>query len=224
MLRLVQPGQPLVFHGVSWATLEELVASNRRLRLAYDGGVLELMPPGSFHEICKTWFNLLLSVLVLELGVRLKCCGSTMMKRADVSQGVEPDTCYYLANGPRVRDWRALDLTLDPPPDLAIEIDITSSSLNRLAIYARLRVPEVWRYDGEHLFVHRLTAQGDYETRPDSAVLPFLPMQELVPLLERGVVLPDDYEVLSQLRVWVQTRLRPLWDAHRAGAANGTLG
>jgi Uma2 family endonuclease len=100
---------------------------------------------------------------------------SATWKRADLARGVEPDTCYYLASFSAVCDKQEIDLETDPPPDLACEIDLSSSSLDRLAIYAALGVPEVWRFDGEALHVHRLGRRGAYSAAKASKALPGLP-------------------------------------------------
>ena len=120
------------------------------------------MSPSSMHERYNCLFRRMIETLTEELAIPIKGAGSTTFKREDLERGLEPDSCFYLANERRIRGKRELDLTIDPPPDLAIEIDITSSSLDRQGIYAALGVPEIWRFDGESLRVYQLQPDGTY--------------------------------------------------------------
>jgi Uma2 family endonuclease len=183
---------------------------NRRVRVTYDRGNLELMSPSPVHEIYKRLFGRLLDVLAEELDVSFKACGSTTFRREDLDRGLEPDECFYLAGAARVRDWKTLDLASDPPPDLAIEIDITRSCLNRMGIYAALGVPELWQFDGETLQVYQLGTDGAYGPRPQSLAFPFLPLPEIVSLFQQCVAEADDRLVLKALRKWVRERVVPL--------------
>jgi Putative restriction endonuclease len=103
-----------------------------------------------------------------------------------------------------VRDWRTLDLAVDPPPDLAIEIDITSSVLNRMDVYAALRIPELWRFDGQALEVYHLSTDGVYASTAKSIALPLLPLDKLLPLLEQGVSRSSDAEWLREIQIWLR--------------------
>jgi Uma2 family endonuclease len=201
-----ETAQRIVFRGVDWQTYQRFrdAVGDRPVRLTYDRGSLELMSPTSPHEIYKKWFGRLLDVLARLLTIRIKACGSTTFAREDLGRGLEPDECFYLHSGARVHDWSAVDLAHDPPPDLAIEIDITSSSLNRLAIYAALGVPELWRFDGETLFIYHLGANGEYEQVQRSGYFPFLPFPELVPFLHQALQTDDDIGLEDALRDWVQ--------------------
>jgi Uma2 family endonuclease len=212
--RLPEPGAPQQFllQGTNWQTYEKVLEAigDRPIRVTYDRGNLELLSPSPIHEIYKRLFGRLLDVLAEELDVYFKACGSTTFRREDLDRGLEPDECFYLACGARVRDWRTIDLTQDPPPDLAIEIDITSSSLNRMGIYAALGVPELWRFDGETLQVYQLGVDGAYSPRPHSLAFPLLPLAEVVSLLQQSVAEADDRVVLKALRTWVRERVVPL--------------
>ena len=144
-----------VLHNVRWETYQNLVndlESQPGSRLAYDGGTLEIAMPRSPHETYKKLLARLVELVTEELGVDMRSFGSTTWSRADLQKGIEPDECYYIQNEGAIRGRDTIDLTVDPPPDLAIEdlatgIDVTSSSLNRLTIYAALGIREVWRYD-----------------------------------------------------------------------------
>lgn len=207
--------QRIVLSGVGWAGYEKLleVVGNRPVRVTYDRGDIELMSPSPIHEWYKRYFGLLFAVLAEELSLPIKGCGSTTFRREDLERGLEPDECFYLASGPRVHDWVNLDLSVDPPPDLAIEVEITSSILNRLGVYAGLGVPELWRFDGETLSFHRLRQDGTYEVCPQSPALPFLVPAEVVALLQQGPGVANDGEWLRSARRWVRERVLPVYQS-----------
>ncbi len=98
---------------------------------------------------------------------------------------MEPDECYYLAHASALRDVEELDLSVDPPPDLAVEVDISRSSLDQLAIYADMGVPEVWIYDEEAIHIWIRQADGHYREEPRSLSFPFLPMHEFLGFVQR---------------------------------------
>ena len=129
------------------------------------------MSPSVEHEGLARTIAMIVSIVAEELEVDVLDAGSTTFKREDLERGFEPDACFYIQNECRIRGLRRIDLTVDPPPDLVIEVDITSPSLNKLPIYASIGVPEVWRHDGERLTV--LRRQGDrYAEATVSGVLP----------------------------------------------------
>ncbi len=128
-------------------------------------------------------------------------------------RGLEPDDCFYLASFDKVVDWNTLNLERDPPPDLALEVDVTSSCLDRMGVYAGLRVPEVWRFDGEQWHIHVLGADGAYQESPSSAALPYLPLPEIIPLLRQSLYVGDDRERVRILRRWARERVLPLHQA-----------
>jgi len=143
--------QRVILRNISWETYERLLeerGDSRVPRLAYDRGELEIMSPSSEHESVGYFVSLLVAVLAEEMGVNAYGVGSTTYKRGDLGRGFEPDASFYIANEEPVRGKPRIDLAVDPPPDLVIEIDITSPSLDKFPIYARLGVHEVWRYDG----------------------------------------------------------------------------
>ena len=129
------------------------------IRLTYDRGLLEIMTPLDPHESYKKLLGRFVEALTEELDVEICSLGSRTCSREDLVRGLEPDQCYYIQNEQVVWDKEQIDLNQDPPPDLVIEIDITSSSINRLDLYADLGVPEVWRYDGRCLTIYRLEAK-----------------------------------------------------------------
>jgi Uma2 family endonuclease len=157
------------------------------------------------HEAQDRLLGRLVVVLTEELGLPLKCGGSTTFRRRKKQRGLEPDECYWIAHEAVVRNKDVIDLRTDPPPDLAIEIEITRSALNRMAIYAAIGVPEVWRFDGRTLTFHVLDADGQYRESTHSLAFPkFTPADLLAFLNLRGQM--DENAIIRQFRAWVQQR------------------
>jgi len=171
---LIPSEQRVLLHNISWETYERLLAAQQDAsapRFTYDRGRLEIMSPSAEHEQFKEVITLLVNVTAEERAVDVEGFGSTTFRRADLERGFEPDACFYIEHVKRVRGKAHLDLTVDPPPELVIEIDITHPSLNKFLIFAQLGVPEVWRYDGRQLRIFRLTGT-EYVESDESAVLP----------------------------------------------------
>ena len=157
-------------------------------RFTFDRGMLEIMSPSPEHEAYNRSIALLIETLAEQLDMDVYDLGSTTFRREDLERGFEPDSCFYIRNEDRVRGKDRIDLAVDPPPDLVIEVDITSPSINKLSIYAGLGVPEVWRYDGEKLEILQLGNDGYVEV-PESAALPGLKSSVLGGLVERSKAL-----------------------------------
>jgi Uma2 family endonuclease len=209
------PAQRFVLSAVPWASYEKILdaLSEHHVRITYDRGDLELISPLPIHERYKIQFGRILTMLAEELDIPVAALGSTTFRREDLERGLGPDECYYLSSAALVQDWRELDLSRDPPPDLAVEIENTTSCLNRMSIYANLGVPEVWRFDGDTLEAYRLIAGPDYEAVTTSPGLPFLPLAEIVPLVQQAVGGGDDRPALRAMRAWVRQRVAPLYRA-----------
>jgi Uma2 family endonuclease len=139
----------VILHNTSWGTYERLMeerGESRVPRFTYDRGELEIMSPSTEHESIAYYIGLLVAVFAEEAGVDLYGAGSTTFDREDLGRGFEPDACFYVQNAERVRGKPRIDLRLDPQPDLVIEVDITSPSLDKFPIYARASIPEIWRH------------------------------------------------------------------------------
>lgn len=195
-----------VLYDVSWETYDLLCRQleNRPIRLTYDGTSLEIMSPSLWHEIVSSVLGRFVERIAEERGIPFASGGSTTFRREDLLRGLEPDRCYWIAHERQVRGQRKLDLHKDPPPDLAIEVDITRSSLDRLEIYSRLRIPEVWRCNGSRLEILLLQPSHDYAVSQRSLAFPFLPAQQLVQFL------PDDSsqsesDCLQRCLAWVRS-------------------
>ncbi|UBF27070.1 Uma2 family endonuclease [Kovacikia minuta CCNUW1] len=155
--------QRVALHNISWQTYQAMLAdmgNHRSSRLAYDHGVLEITMPSDLHEFIKHLLERIITALTEELNVKVRGVGSVTLDREDLEQGVEPDAGFYIQNASRIRG-RTLDLINNPPPDLVVEVDITSSSTRRLNIYKSLQVPEVWRCTARKLEIKQLKG-GEY--------------------------------------------------------------
>jgi Uma2 family endonuclease len=210
--RTLEPEQRVVLHGIGWEgyeTMLRLVDDRCRVRLAYDRGDLEIMSPSRDHEVFGEVLGRVVTTVTEELRIPCLAAGSTTWRKQAEDQGLEPDKCYYLANFPRVRGKKQIDLSIDPPPDLAIEVEISRSAMNRMRIYAALGVPEVWRYNGEVLRVAQLQADGTYAEVPTSPSLPFLPLDEVARWIRLAEEIEDHSEWGRQFREWVRDELAP---------------
>jgi Uma2 family endonuclease len=201
-------GQQLVLGDVSWRSYERLlrVFDDRHLRITYDRGALEIMTLSPEHERFKCLLSYLILVLVEELGWNMASFGSMTFKRKKKRRGLEPDECYWIQSEPMVRGKDKIDLRRDPPPDLVIEVNWTHSSLDRLAIFAALLVPEVLRFDGRTLRIHLLGSDVRYSESERSRVFPFLPMPELTRFVAMRSSLSET-DIVRQVRAWVRERI-----------------
>ena len=202
--------QRLVLTNVDWKTYSRLLrlfAGRRSIRLSYDRGVLEIMSPLLEHESDARFLGWLVVALADELGLTIKVGGSTTFRRRRLRRGLEPDDSYWIAHEPQVRGKRQIDLRVDPPPDLAIESDVTHSSVNRMGIYAALGVPEVWRIDNQVLTFHVLGANQRYAVAANSLSFPTITPADLVPFLAmRGPQFAEN-DIVRQFRVWLRHRI-----------------
>jgi Uma2 family endonuclease len=196
-----------ILRGVSWSTYEALLADlgEHRGRIAYDQGLLEIMSPSQGHEGLKRLIGRLVEMLSLELGIEILSTSSLTLKLPKLLKAVEADESYYIQNEARVRH-KEIDLTVDPPPDLAIEVEVSRSAIDRLGIYAALGVPEVWRHDGTSLKVLVLQGDGSYGQSDQSRAFPMLPVDEFARFLEMRSTLSENQVVIG-FRDWIRTHL-----------------
>ncbi|MGH9677265.1 MAG: Uma2 family endonuclease [Candidatus Acidiferrum sp.] len=201
--------QRLLLDSVSWEDYSRLLRAlaDRRIRLTYDRGTLEIMTPTPEHERFKHLLRRLIDVLTEELKLKSAGFGSMTCRRRKRRRGLEPDECYYIANQHLVRQFDHIDLRRDPPPDLALEIDVTNSSLDRLPIYASLGVAEVWRYESQVMTFHVLDASGKYQIASESQSFPGLNPADLGTFITMRKQLEDDNAVIGQFRDWVRQKL-----------------
>ncbi len=205
---LIQPTEIVHLSGISWQTYENLLtelSNSRRLRLTYNRGNLEIMVPSPEHESYKKVLGRFVETLAEELDVRIEPLGSTTFKHPELS-GAEPDECFYLKNVNLIKGKKRIDLQQDPPPDLVVEIDITSSYKNRLEVYADMGVPEIWRYDGND-FIINVLQDKQYINIEQSLAFPNLPLTEISDFLQQ-VGEKDYLELVKEFRNWVKSHLQ----------------
>ena len=199
----VPPGQRVILENVTWKELETIIeelGEHRSARIAYDRGILEIMSPLPEHEFDKEIISDLVKALLEQLDVEFISLGSTTFKNQFMEQGLEPDQCFYIKNEALIRGKKRLDLTIDPPPDLALEIDITSRT--HLNIYQSLKVPEVWQFENGILRINILQ-DGVYVESKSSLNFPNLPLIEVIPeYLQRSRIIGRN-ATLKAFRNWV---------------------
>ena len=179
--KTADPETRMVLEPVSWALYQQLLrelGDNRGKRLTYDRGRLEIMSPSELHEDVKTIAARLVETYAAVMRIAIQGYGSMTMDREELEKGLEPDECYYVQSFDRLPHGRRLDLSVDPPPDLAIKIDISPPAVGKQPIYAALGVEEVWRYDGVRFRVMRRSGEGRYVEAQQSACFPGLPIEE----------------------------------------------
>ncbi|MGB0564629.1 MAG: Uma2 family endonuclease, partial [Spirulinaceae cyanobacterium] len=158
----VPPGQRIVLEKVSWQEFEDILVAlgdHRTARIAYADGSLEIMTPSPEHESGKEIIGDLVKALLEELEIEFWTLGSTTLKKSQI-KGLEPDQCFYIAHEAQIRGKKRIDLDIDPPPDLALEIEVTSRTHPQ--IYAALNVPELWRFERGKLQINVLR-NGEYQ-------------------------------------------------------------
>ncbi|TVP65235.1 MAG: Uma2 family endonuclease [Nodularia sp. (in: Bacteria)] len=201
--------QRTVLHNVSWETFEALLrdtGEDRGSRLAYDCGTLEIMTPLFEHENAKSNFGNFIIALAEELDIEIRSAGSTTLKRRLTNRGIEPDNCYYIQNEPAIRGQETLNLETDPPPDLAIEIDITSSSVNKFGIYAALGVTELWRYNGQDLKFYQLLGEQYIESK-FSIAFPLIAVSDISRFIQQSKNM-GEIALLKSFRIWVREKIQ----------------
>src|SRR5688572_25660608 len=169
------PDSFVVLRGATWADLQrvlELKGDSSVPRVAYLEGVLQLMTPSQTHESVKSMIGCLVEAWCMEHGVDITPYGSWTHESKESNRAVEPDECYVLGD--------------DPKPErahLAIEIFWTSGSINKLEIYRKLGVREVWIWKRDAISVFQLTGE-QYESIPSSKLLPGIDLAQLLEFIE----------------------------------------
>lgn len=165
-----------IYYGVSWDTYLQLLddlGDDSNVRLTFNHGVLEIMSPKRLHEQLTRLVDMVVTLLAFELGMNVDNCGAMTLRIASEQRGGEPDSCFYVANEAAVRGVEEINLEIHPPPDVVLEVDITSPSLDKFGLYLAARVPEVWRYDGAHMSFYALAGER-YDEASHSLCFPHL--------------------------------------------------
>jgi Uma2 family endonuclease len=185
----IQVNQKLILQGVSWNFYEQLLKDfedSNALHFAFDDGILEVEVPQFEHESANRVLQNLVTTICLEKEIDFVNAGSTTFRKRAKAKGVEPDTAFYIQNEAEIRGKSNIDLQTEPAPDLVIEVDITSPSLNKMPIYASLGVPEVWLYKGEKVGFYKLAGEKYVKTQ-NSIALPILSSEKATEFLEKGL-------------------------------------
>jgi Uma2 family endonuclease len=205
------PPEPRVLiPNLTWETYEAILRDrgDEGPRLAYDRGTLEVMSPSSKHERLKKVIARLVEAFTEELGIAVIAVGSTTFKSQLKERGLEPDECYYVQNEAQIREKETdIDLLVDPPPDVAIEVDLRRSSLPKLAMYAALGIPEVWNHHRKRVVVNLLQPSGGFQESERSAAFPQLSIAELGRFLER-IGAENDTQIVRAFRAWMRERFK----------------
>ncbi|MTJ53968.1 Uma2 family endonuclease [Anabaena sp. UHCC 0253] len=199
-----------ILPNITWHTFETILremGNNRTTRLAYNQGTLEILTPLMPHEHNKRLIEKLIDNLAEELNLNLKSTGSVTCKRQDLAKGVEPDSSFYIQNEPIMRNKQNLDLTQDPPPDLIIEVDYTSASLDRLHIYLALGVPEIWRYDHPVMQIYQL-GESVYIPCDVSPTFANLPLTTEIPRFLAKSLEVGEIAMIRSFREWVRQQMK----------------
>ena len=204
----VPPGQRVLLSDVTWEEFETILdelGEHRAARIAYDRGVLEIMAPLPEHEDDKEIIGDLVKALLEELEIEFRSLGSTTFKNQIMFQVIEPDQCFYIENESKIRGKKRLDLTQDPPPDLALEIDVTSRTHPN--IYAALKVSELWRFEKGKLQIN-LLQNGSYVVSEQSTNFPNFPLTEVLPKYLEQSKTAGRNSVIKAFRNWVREQIK----------------
>jgi Uma2 family endonuclease len=215
---LVLADHCITMQNISWATYENLLreAKGEHLRLAYDDGDLEFMTFSFGHENIAETIGLFIRAVALAMNIPIRGGGSTTLKRKLKRKGLEPDKCYWIKNERAMRGQTKWVAKRHPPPDLAVEVDISHSVINRMEIYGSLGVPEVWRYKGKKLRVYLLGDDGRYQESASSPTFPHLDMDKFNEFVQAAATM-DETALLREFSEWVRKEILPLAEVRKNG-------
>lgn len=195
---------------ISWQTFKTMLAemgSQRNNRLAYELGTVEIMTPLMPHENSNRLIEVFIGVMCQESGFEIKRTGSLTLTRDDLERGGEPDSSYYIQNESLVRDRENIDLAIDPPPDLVLEVEYSRSAIDKLTLYASIRIPELWRFNGSVLQVYTLT-DGQYTEVESSPTFAPIPVKEIPRFLQQAKTKGEN-ATTRDFRTWVRQQISP---------------
>ncbi len=201
---IVLAEERVILRNISWETFDRLLeeaGDHRNTRFHYLDGTLEIMSPLFIHEGSNRFIERLICAAAEVLGMDCRVAGSVTLRLRHKKAGAEPDSSYYIQNEPRIRHLNELDLKKDPPPDLVVEVDITSSSDRRFPIYARLGVPELWQYNGQTIQYHILV-EGEYVPVQISPTFPMIFGDMLISYLQRRLAI-GEMQAICEFKTWL---------------------
>ncbi|PSO49036.1 MAG: hypothetical protein BRC33_08050 [Cyanobacteria bacterium SW_9_44_58] len=193
------PGSQIAISNISWEEFQEILeefGETRNIRLCYYQNILEIMSPSASHERIHRIIAYIIITILEHQQRDWEDFGSTTLKYPDIA-GVEPDSCFYLQNAHRARNIINLDLTQVPPPDLAIECDVTSKTA--ISAYQTVKVPEVWIYDEGNLRIYQYI-KGEYQKTLKSLAFPDFPINEMIPYLIQQAIAQGTRQMLMELK------------------------
>jgi Uma2 family endonuclease len=197
----------VILRCVSWQTYESLLADDeeRRVpRMTYDREALELVSPSVGHEIDGGAMSFLVDIVAAELDIPIRSVGSTTFRRADLERGFEADATFYIQSEELIRGKREVDLAVEPPPDLVLDMTETRSEIDKLEFFASFGIPEIWRCNGERVTIFVLEGYR-HRASSSSLSLPALTCEDLTRFLydSRTMRSPDWFRAVSN---WAQER------------------
>jgi Uma2 family endonuclease len=205
----IDPGQRVRFQAVNWQEFEAIIdelGDKRACRIAYSNGVLEIRMPSPKHEKAKVLIGDMVKILLEELDLENEGFGSSTFKRQEMATGIEPDDCFYIQNAARTIGKDRIDLAVDPPPDLAIEVDVTSKT--GLEADRSLGVPELWRFENGKLRIS-LLQDGIYRDANFSPIFPNIPILDLIAQFIELSQTQGRNQTLKAFRQQVQSLIQP---------------
>jgi Uma2 family endonuclease len=203
----IPPGHKVILKDIDWQHFEQILeelGEHRSARIAYKHEVLEIMVPLPEHEVDKVFITNFVEILLEELDIEFYPLGSTTFKNELMQHGIEPDNCFYIENEAAIRGKNRLDLSIDPPPDLALEIDITSRTYPQ--IYQGLGVPELWRFEKGKLQINVLRNR-EYIEVEFSPHFPGFPLIEMIPEYLQRVKTEGRNKTMKAFRNWVKQQI-----------------
>lgn len=200
--------QRTLLSNITWQTFKTMLAEmgdERVTRLAYDAGTVEIMTPLMPHENSNRFIEGLVIVLCEELGLEVKRSGSLTLTRDDLQKGGEPDSSYYIQNEALVRGKEHIDLAVDPPPDLVLEVEYSRAKIDKLKLYAAMGIPEFWRYNGNVLRIYQLKS-GQYVEENHSPTFASISVTEIPRFLKESRNV-GEITCTRNFRSWVRQQL-----------------
>lgn len=204
---VIPPGRQLLMKDISWQMYEDLLENlgeKRGSRINYSQGTLEIMVPLPEHEDDKVIIGNLVEILLEELDIEFRNLASTTFKSQTMRQGLEADQCFYIENEAAIRGQKRIDLSINPPPDLAIEIDITSRT--RFNNYEALGVGELWRFDGTNLEINVLQ-NNVYIQCEESSHFPGFSLKKMIPEYLEQSKIEGRNKTMKAFRAWVREQI-----------------
>ena len=198
------------FYNLSWQSYEQILAAlgnKRAARLTYYKGTLEIVSPLEEHESVSDRIGILIHILTEELNLNVKSMASTTLNKPELKVGAEPDKCYYIQNEPAVRG-KIVNLAIDPPPDLVLEVDITHTDINKTQLYQEMKAPEFWRYNGKVLTIYLLN-ENQYQESVTSPTFPLLTKAKIYEFLAQCNT-QGETQTKRSFRTWLREQQRSL--------------